>query len=511
MTTPVRSDPVHGFSWRDVVAGLSVALVLIPQSVAYAELAGMPSHHGLYAAALPPIAAAFFASSPYLQAGPVALTALLTLGALLPLAQAGSAEYVGLAALLALVVGVVRMLVGALKAGWLSYLMSRPMLSGFTSAAAILIVSSQLPGALGSPAPDGSVLGRAVWAIGHPTSWEVASIGLTAVTVLLVWGGRAIHSLVPGVLLAAAGGIVFSSLTGYAGAAVGDIPAGLPRLTLDLPWHRLPVLLLPGAVIALVGFAEAASIARVFASEDRQRWDANREFLGQGAANLAAAIAGGFPVGGSFTRSSVNRLSGGRSRWSGLVTGFSVLLFLPFAGVLAPLPTAVLAGIVIAAISTLFRPRELLRLWRLSRPQAFVGWGTFAFTLLLAPHIEQAVLLGVVMATAVHLWRQLRPGLVARREGDTLYLEPSGVLWFGSAPAMEDALFARLDDEPDVRRVVLKCSGLSRIDITGAYSLAEMLDHVHRAGLEMEIEGVPEHARRILEAVGVGTHKPPAS
>ena len=269
MTTPVRSDPVHGFSWRDVVAGLSVALVLIPQSVAYAELAGMPSHHGLYAAALPPIAAAFFASSPYLQAGPVALTALLTLGALLPLAQAGSAEYVGLAALLALVVGVVRMLVGALKAGWLSYLMSRPMLSGFTSAAAILIVSSQLPGALGSPAPDGSVLGRAVWAIGHPTSWEVASIGLTAVTVLLVLGGRAIHSLVPGVLLAAAGGIVFSSLTGYAGAAVGDIPAGLPRLTLDLPWHRLPVLLLPGAVIALVGFAEAASIARVFASEEQ--------------------------------------------------------------------------------------------------------------------------------------------------------------------------------------------------------------------------------------------------
>jgi SulP family sulfate permease len=269
------------------------------------------------------------------------------------------------------------------------------------------------------------------------------------------------------------------------------------------------VLLLPGAVIALVGFAEAASISRVFASEDRVRWDADREFLSQGAANLAAGIAGGFPVGGSFSRSSVNRLAGARSRWSGFVTGVGVLMFLPFAGVLAGLPNAVLAGIVIAAVSTLFRPRELLRLWSLSRPQAVVGWGTFAFTLLLAPHIEQAVLLGVVMAGAVHMWHQLRPGVAASRDGDTLYLEPSGVLWFGSAPALEDALLARLAEEPDVARVVLECSGLGRIDLTGAYSLAEMLELVHGAGLEMELQGVPEHARRILEAVGVGTPTPP--
>ena len=511
MSAQVRADPGHRFSWRDVLAGLSVTLVLIPQSVAYAELAGLPSYHGLYAAALPPIAAAFFASSPYLQTGPVALTALLTLGALLPLAQTGSAEFVELAALLALVVGVVRMLVGALKAGWLSYLMSRPMLNGFTSAAAILIVSSQLPSALGSAAPEGSVLGRAAWAVGHPASWEAASIGLAGVTVLLVLGGRAIHALIPGVLIAAAGGLVLSSLSEYTGSTVGDIPAGLPMLTLDLPWSRLPVLLLPGAVIALVGFAEAASIARAFASEDRQRWDANREFLSQGAANLAAGLTSGFPVGGSFSRSSVNRLAGAQSRWSGLVTGAGVLLFLPFAGVLAPLPTAVLAGIVIAAVSTLFRPRELLRLWALSRPQAVVGLGTFASTLLLAPHIEQAVLIGVVMAGAVHMWRELRPGVAARRDGDTLYLEPSGVLWFGSAPALEDALLARLAEEPDVTRVVLNCSGIGRIDLTGAYGLAEMFEQVHRAGLEMEIESVPEHARRTLEAAGVGTRTPPTS
>ncbi|MEE2900396.1 MAG: SulP family inorganic anion transporter, partial [Gemmatimonadota bacterium] len=349
MTRPVRSEPGHRFSSKDVVAGLSVALVLIPQSIAYAELAGLPSHRGLYAAAVAPIAAAFFASSPYLQTGPVALTALLTLGALVPMAEVGSAEYVGLAALLALVVGVVRILVGLSKSGWLSYLLSRPMLSGFTSAAAVLIVSSQLPGALGSAAPEGGVLARAAWSLMHPASWEATAVGLTTVTVALVLGARWLNRRIPGVLLATVVGFVFSIAAGYTGSTVGDIPVGMPAFTLELPWSRLPALLVPGVVIALVGFAEAASISRIFASEDRERWDPDREFRASGAANVAAGLAGGFPVGGSFSRSTLNRLSNATSRWSGLVTGLGVLVFLPFAGVLAPLPTAVLAGIVIAA------------------------------------------------------------------------------------------------------------------------------------------------------------------
>ena len=149
----MKSTPPSRLSGSDVIAGLSVALVLIPQSMAYAELAGLPPHHGLYAAGLPLIAAAFLASSPYLQTGPVALTGLLTLGALLPLAPSGTAEYARLAALLALVVGVARLLVGMLKAGWVVYLMSHSMMTGFLSAAAILIVSSQVPGALGGVAP----------------------------------------------------------------------------------------------------------------------------------------------------------------------------------------------------------------------------------------------------------------------------------------------------------------------------------------------------------------------
>lgn len=502
MTSSLRRHPEHRFALHDVFAGLSVAVILIPQSMALAEVAGMPAQNGLYAGALPCIVAAFFASSPYLQTGPVATTALLTFGALSPIAPVGSGDFVRLAGLLALVVGLVRLAVGFLRTGWVSYLMSRPLLSGFMSAAAILIVATQVPAALGSAAPPGGLVPRAAWALTHPGTWEAPAVIMSAGTVLVIALGRRIHPLAPGVLVAALAGTIYSAVSGYDGATVGSIPTGFPPLTLNLNWTRLPALVLPGIVIALVGFSEAASISRVFASEDRKRWDPNREFISQGAANVAAAFSGGFPVGGSFARSSLARLAGAESRWTGLVAGAVVLLFVPFSSVLAPLPKAVLAGIVIAAIWSLLRPRELVTLWNLSRPQALVGWATFALTLALSPHVDHAVLIGILLAGAVHLLREVRLDVASRREGDTLHLHPGGVLWFGSAPALEDEILAQLAGEPDVSRVVIHCEGLGRVDLTGAWSLADVLDDIRSAGIRIAVTGVPDHARRVFRAVG---------
>ena len=228
------------FGVRDILAGLGVALVLIPQSLAYAELAGLPAHHGLYAAALAPMAAAFFASSPWLQTGPVALTSLLTLGALLPLAAPGSREFVALAGLLALVVGVARIVVGLVRWGWIAFLLSQPVLRGFTAAAALLIIGSQIPAALGVDPPATGVGQRALWTLTAPGSWEPTAVGLTAVTFLLMFGSRRIHPAIPGVLLASLVGLVFSILSGYDGARVGTVPVGLPVISLGLPWTRLP-------------------------------------------------------------------------------------------------------------------------------------------------------------------------------------------------------------------------------------------------------------------------------
>ncbi len=467
----------------DVIAGLSVAFVLIPQSLAYAGLAGLPNYRGLYAAALPPLAAALFASSPYLQTGPVAITSLLTFGALAPLATVGGGEYVALAALLALLVGLVRVLFGFVRAGWVAYLMSQPVLSGFTTAAAILIIASQIPTALGVVAQDGPLLARALRSLFGVGSWEIASVSLSLLTGLLILVGRRLHILFPGVLAAVLVGLSYSELAGYAGPVVGDVPGTFVPLSLDLPWKSVPQLILPAAVIALVGFAEPSAIARLFAAQDRHTWSPDREFVSQGVANMASAISGGFPVGGSFSRSSINRMVGGKTRWSGAVTGLAVLLFLPVADILGSLPRAILGAIVISAMLKLVRFGPLLKMLRFSRPAAFVAWTTFATTLALAPRIDLAVVIGIGLAVIVHIWRELRVHVSTHFEATTLTLKPQGVLFFASAPGLDEALIEELAAHPSAERLIVDLSGLGRIDFTGALVVKALAREAEQAGL----------------------------
>ena len=503
-------DPVVGveawtgrrFSSRDVVAGLSVTLLIIPQSMAYAELAGLPSVHGLYASALPLLAAGLFASCPYLQSGPVALTALLTHGALVTIAVPGSREYAAAAALLALVVGLTRLAIAALRAGKVTYLMSQPVVRGFTSGAAILILLSQFPSTLGmTAAGEGGLVGNMIRVLGTPDSWNLASLVLTVLTVAITLLARRIHPLFPGALVAVLGGVLFSELAGYRGPIVGEIPGSLPPISLALPWGMLPALVVPGVVIALVGFAETTAIARNFATNDRARWSPDREFLAQGAANLVSGVCGGMPADGSLSRSSLNHLSGAGSRWSGAVTGLAVLVFLPFAGVLTALPKAVLAGVVIAAVGGLVRPRLLLNVWTLSRIQALVVWLTLALCLLLAPRIEQALLLGILMSLAIHVWRERRAGFHSWMEGDVLHLEVMGILWFASAPRLEEALMGRLTDAGGVSEVVIHLEGLGRIDLTGALVLKRAVDEMRTLGIPSSLKGVPPHARELIDNI----------
>ena len=324
----------------DVLAGVSVALLLIPQSMAYAELAGLPPEIGLFASALPPIFAAFVASSPYLQTGPVALTSLLTLGALNGLADSGTTQYVELAALLALIVGISRLIFGFLRMGKIVYFMNAPVVTGFTSAAVILIIASQIPKTVGNEIDVNGTLNRAYKSLSDFENWEIESLLISGVTIFLIIAGKYLHKLFPGALLVLVGGSIYSHLGDYKGPVVGEIPTGIPNLGFELPWSSIDELLLSGIVIALIGFAEPASISRIFASQENQRWSANREFVSQGLANVASAFSGALPVGGSFSRSSLNKLSGAQSKWSGLITGVVVCVFLPFANILDRLPAA---------------------------------------------------------------------------------------------------------------------------------------------------------------------------
>lgn len=487
----------------DVTAGIVVACLLVPQALAYAELAGVPAHIGFAAATLPPIVAAFFASSPYLQTGPVALTALLTFGALSSLSTPRSAEYVGLAALLALVVGVCRIVIGAVQWGWIAYLMSPPMMMGFSSAAGLLIIASQLPAALGVTTTTTDVVGGALQALAHPSAWQAPALLATAVTIALALGGRVVHPLFPGVLIAIVVGLLLGRSTYYTAPLLGVLPIRLPSLGTSLPWVHLPDLILPGAIIAVLGSAEPAAIARLYAARERMRWDPNREFIAQGAANLASAFAGGFPVGGSFSRTSANHMAGGKTRWSGALTGVIVLAFVPALGLLSSLPRAVLAAIIIAASIKLVTIGQIVGLYRQAPAQAGVAGLTFVLTLLLAPRIEQAVMAGILLATAVHLRRELTIRTEARfdTESETLTLKPRGVLFFASAPALETTLLDQLARHPEARRLVLRLEHLGRIDYSGAMLIKNVAAEAIAAGLEVRIAGTPPQARRILDRV----------
>lgn len=483
-----------------MLAGISVALVLVPQALAYAKIAGVDPVYGLYAAVAAPIAGALVGSSPYLQTGPVAVTSLLTYGALSSLGDPFTARFALLAGLLAILVGLIRLGIGIVGAGPIAYLMSQPVVVSFTSAAAILIASSQLPGLLGVEGEGGNPFVSALRALAEPSAWSLPDIvlGVGAIAIMLL--GKRLSPLFPSALLAVGVAIAWSWSTGYDGPTVGDIDVRLAIPT-DLPLGDLPHLLLPALVIAVVGFAEPAAIARKYAAEDRTFWDSNREFIGQGLANLASGAAGGYPVGGSFSRTALNRLGGARTRWSGAITGLSVAAILPFAFVLAPLPTAVLSGLVIAAVTSLVDLKAPRLYWRWSRPQFVVGVVTALGTLVLAPRVERGVLLGVGTALAVHLWRELKVGVPSRLEADTLHVWPTGVLYFGSAPGVERAVNKLIAEHEEVRRIVVHLDRLGRVDLTGALMLRDVLDEARSGGVEVHVTGAKAHVGRILARV----------
>ena len=392
----------------DVIAGISVALLALPQGLAYAELAGMPAQYGLFAAGFPSLLAAIFASSPYLQTGPVALTALLTFGALQGIAEPFSSEYIELAALLALMVGVIRLFLGICKMGFIAVLLTDAVVLGFTTGAAILIISSQLPKSLGLENLSGGIISSGWEAITSPNQWEAESILFSLGTIFVLFGGKLIHRLFPGVLVAVISGILISNLISYDGPVVGEIKGGFVPFKFSFDWGSTWELMFPAIVIAIIGFAEPASIAKTFSKDHKSAWNPNKEFVSQGVANLAAALSNAFPVGGSFGRSSLNKFAGAESPWSGAITGAFVLIVLPFTSVLSELPNAILGATVIGAVIKLIIPSNFINLIK-SRPrQALIAIGTLLATILTSPRIDRGIIIGLILSLVNYLFERFK-------------------------------------------------------------------------------------------------------
>jgi SulP family sulfate permease len=510
----------------DVVAGLTVAVLLVPQGMAYAVIAGVPPITGLYAALAAILVYAVVGTSSHLGYGPVAIISLLSAAAVAPLADGDPGRLVALSALLAVMVGALHVALGALRAGLVVDLISHPVIVGFTSAAAIVIGLTQAKDLLGvEVARSDRVLDAARDIAGVVGDAHPATVTVGAAAVLALVGLRRFAPRLPGSLVVALAGVVAALGVGLEERGVrlvGAIPAGLPRPSLPAVAAGDAAALLPAAgLIALISFAETISIGKAIAGRTREPLDANRELLASGAANTAAGLLGGFAVAGSFSRSFLLYRSGARSRRAGLISGLVLALVLALlTRLLEPLPRAVLAAIVVVTVAGLVDVREARRVLAVDRRDGAVLVATFVATLVLG--VELGLAVGVGLNIAVHVARGMRPALVevARLPGtrvfrnhdvqpgitaapDGLILRLDGPLDFLSARTTVEGVRAAVRARPGLRWLVLDCGAVSGLDSTGLHALVELRTELVAAEVRFLLAKLRGPQREVIERAGL--------
>jgi len=510
---------------RDLSAGLIVGVMLVPQGMAYAMLAGLPPVVGLYASLAPVAVYALFGSSRHLAVGPVAIVSLVVLAKCSTLATPGSPEYVRIVLLLCLMVGALEVLLGLLRMGFVVNFLSHAVISGFTSAAAILIGLSQLKHLLGVPLSSHETIVSLVPDLArhlrhtHPATLAVGLASLAALVAL-----RRILPRFPAPIAVVAVSIVLSYALGLAAAGVrtvGVVPSGLPAPTAPALDIQVAGSLLPAAVtIVFVGFIESISVAQLIATKERYRIDANQELKALGLANIAAALLSGYPVTGGFSRTAVNHQAGARTGLASLVTAATVLLtVLLLTPLFRHLPNAVLAAIVVVAVVGLIDLRTPRRLFGIKRASGGCLVLTFVGTLALG--VEAGVLLGVAFSLGLFVWRSAHPhtaevGFVeeegvfrniarypeARTYPGVMILRIDASLYFANMRFLEDLLRERLHQKPDTRWVLLDFSGVNDIDAVAVETLERLMEGYGEHGIAFAFAGAKGPVRDVLARAG---------
>ncbi len=511
----------------DALAAVIVTIMLIPQSLAYALIAGLPPEVGLYASILPLIAYAIFGTSNTLAVGPVAVVSLMTAAAIGRIAETGSADYIAAAAVLAFLSGLILLGLGILRMGFLANFLSHPIIAGFITASGILIAASQLKHIFGVAGGGHTLIEIIQSLMSDIASFNPATLGIGVVSILFLLCARAwLAKLLTGLgipektaasiskagpLLAVMGTTAAVAWFGFDArgvAIVGEVPRGLP--TPGLPefdaalWRQLAG---PALLIAIIGYVESVSIAQTLAAKRRERIDLNQELIGLSAANLAAGTSGGFPVTGGFARSVVNFDAGARTPAAG---GFAALGIALAALFLTPLlyflPKATLAATIIVAVLSLVNIGAIQRTWRYSKSDFAAMMitiaGVFAFG------VEVGVVAGVALSIALLLYRSSKPhyAIVGQVPGTEHFrnihrhdvttspsaasIRVDGNLFFANARFLEDHVLGVAADQPDVKHIVLMCSAVNEIDASALESLEAINERLKHAGVTFHMSEV---------------------
>lgn len=511
----------------DAVAAVVVTIMLVPQSLAYAMLAGLPPQVGLYASIGPLLAYTLFGTSRTLAVGPVAVVSLMTATAAAGVAAQGTPQYLAAAMVLALLSGLILLSMGLLRLGFMANLLSHPVVSGFITASGILIAIGQTKYLLGVKAGGQTVpemLSALIVAL--PDVNGPTLVTATATLAFLLWLRTAAKPLLLRIgtppraadLLAKAGpvlAVILSTLAAAlldlskAGVAiVGAVPKGLPRLTVPIFDISLwSALLLPALLISVIGFVESVSVAQTLAAKRRQRIDPDQELVGLGAANLAAALSGGYPVTGGFARSVVNFDAGAETPAASAYTAVGIAAVTVFlTPLLFYLPVAVLAATIIVAVLSLVDLKTPVEVWRYSKADFAAMAATIGTTLFSG--VELGIVAGVALTLALHLYRASRPhvAIVGRVPGTehfrnvlrhrvetsagivTLRLDES--LFFANARYLEDKIYDLVAKDPSIEHLVLMCSAVNEIDSSAVESLEAINDRLKQLGVSFHLSEV---------------------
>ncbi|GAB3264733.1 SulP family inorganic anion transporter [Chitinimonas naiadis] len=509
-----RADLPH-----DLVASATLLVLLIPQGLAYALLAGLPPQAGLYASIVPVLVYALLGSSATLSVGPAALPSLMTATALAGMALPGTAAYAAVAAMVALLSGLLRLALAGLRFGFIANFLSQSVVGGFVSGSAVLIVLSQVPQLFGVSA-HGSTAWEILQAlIAAMPAASLPATGLSLVALGLLFAGKRwtkpllrglglaeqradLFSKAFPIVVVALGGVAVSMLQ-LDVRVVGQLPAGLPPLAWpSVGFDGLRAIVPAVLAIALVGFVDSFSIAQSLALKRRETVNPDRELLALGAANTAAGLTGGFPVSASFGRSAANELAGARSQLAGVLAAvWMMLILVGFTGIFASLPLAVLAATIVMAVAQMIDLSIFRLAWRYDRRDALVYLATFAGVLLLG--VVDAILIGVALSLGLFIWRTSQPHLavlgrvpgtehyrnILRYEVETdlhvLAVRVDESLYFANIRFVRTGLVALLSKRPETRELLLVLSAVNAIDVSALQGLRELNRGLQEQGVRL--------------------------
>jgi SulP family sulfate permease len=482
----------------DLIAGITGALIVLPQGVAFATIAGMPPEYGLYAAMIPAIIAALFGSSWHLVSGPTTAISIAVFAAMSPLADPGSPEFIRMVLTLTFLVGLFQLILGLARMGVLVNFISHTVVIGFTAGAAVLIAASQVKNFFGIPiergAPFHVVIERFIEQFGNINPWVTLVGGVTLATGILA--KRYIPKLPYMIVAMVVGSVVAFLLNLELGVettlikTVGALPAQLPPLSLpDFSYDTIHKVLFPALVVTLLALTEAVSISRAIAVKSEQRIDGNQEFIGQGLSNLVGSFFSSYASCGSFNRSGVNYAAGAKTPMATVYASIFLLLILFLVAPLASyLPTAAMAGILFLVAWGLIDFHHIASISKTSRAETVILWVTLLGTLV---DLEKGIFFGILLSLSLYLYRVSRPGIVpvvpAKEEGAYHFVgaedhpqcpqlsmvRMNGAIFFGAVDHVRNSLMNIDEANPQQKSVMIVARGISFIDVAGAEMLAQ--------------------------------------